>query len=545
MAVNPSLPAGWIKEGMIVRCTTPQAVGLMQVRVVHNNGSISARRARATKDNVVMLDPTCFAPATIEDRILFTLDAANIGEIRKTLPDGKDERQYKIVFLGQDHPATQVIDKLKTLFDKVQSPQNAGNAVIVTVPQSWLDELVVADPVTPAIKAMAEAEAEQIVEAAKKFTPVQADPAVVDWFVRSFTRQGIDMTDVQIAPAHRLNRAMGQDPTYALIWPNTQAYQAAVKAGLHNAAKELRLRDYFANGVMIMVDLPANWTPTFGEVVIADDNSHAFFDKINDGLQAELAAENEADNAPDDKDAVIGELIRERNELLSRNDRLQILNENLRDQVDSLIGHIDAQELRTEDAAEAAEMSTSIQPLTICKEVETVRGISDAALEKCLNDGWEILHIQFGDNASLNVVFVREQSAPTAPTPTRTAAKLIQPVGPTVSYHIPQPETSASALVMNQHESPAINFGTDIASARATLAAMMNDPEVTHEDFYRAVITSRLPKDDKDAYIEQSRQMRVGGKIAAQSARFVRSPFANRPPVFISDAVPAAAEVLS
>lgn len=67
-------------------------------------------------------------------------------------------------------------------------------------------------------------------------------------------------------------------------------------------------------------------------------------------------------------------------------------------------------------------------------------------------------------------------------------------------------------------DEPARNFG-HIATDRAALAAMVTDMEITHEAFHTALINSRLPHAEQDALLIQSRQLRVGGRIAAQAAR--------------------------
>jgi hypothetical protein len=58
-----------------------------------------------------------------------------------------------------------------------------------------------------------------------------------------------------------------------------------------------------------------------------------------------------------------------------------------------------------------------------------------------------------------------------------------------------------------------------IARDRANLNAMVTDTEITHQAFHKALINSRLPHDEQDDLLMQSRQIRVGGRIAAQTAR--------------------------
>lgn len=42
-------------------------------------------------------------------------------------------------------------------------------------------------------------------------------------------------------------------------------------------------------------------------------------------------------------------------------------------------------------------------------EVKTVRGISDAAMEGLMNDGWTVYHLQFMADGTLNVVMTRRK----------------------------------------------------------------------------------------------------------------------------------------
>lgn len=521
------LPQGWIKEGMIVRCMAP--VGLMRVKHVHDDGDVDAMRPRSSRLDVFKGEAKLFHPATIEEYITFHLATVQVNNCYHPKPYGEDEHQYGVRF--RERLMTDQIELLKSHggFEKVELAENP--AIVVTVPQSWLDELVKVDPVTPAVAARALAETDLILQQAaatppnQRPTPVEADSAVVDWFMRMFTAQGVDMTDVKIAPTHRLNRAMGQDPTYALIWPNTDAFHAAIKAGLYDASKELRLGDYFANDVKIIVDLPANWSPTFGEIVA--DNP------ITESVVAAMQT-----SAPEDED--LSETARLIADLRERNERLQIRNEALAEQVDSLIAHFDAQDLRAEDAAEAAEADMPAAVGTryissVCKQVKTERNAQDGTIEKYLNDGWDILHIEFNDRTDVNIVFVRELPAPVVPTSARTAYRSFTPVGPQV---VVEPATPAPIPPALQVETPAVNFGTNIAPAlvheRATLSAMMNDLEITHEEFCLMVNTSRVPDVDKAAYIRQSKQMRCPRRDDLR----VRSPFANRPDILIGDAAP-------
>lgn len=67
-------------------------------------------------------------------------------------------------------------------------------------------------------------------------------------------------------------------------------------------------------------------------------------------------------------------------------------------------------------------------------------------------------------------------------------------------------------------DEPARNFG-HITTDRAALNAQVNDPDVSHEDFYRLVIHSRLLRPEQDELIAQSRHFRVGGQIARQMSR--------------------------
>jgi hypothetical protein len=578
MAVNAQpLPTGWIKEGMIVRCMAP--VGLMLVKHVDDSG-VDARRVRSSKLDAFHMPHRSFSPATIEDRILFTLDDAKISEIRKVIRDGKDERQFKVIFL--DHPATVVIDKMKPLFDKVESTKMLGMAVVVTVPQSWLDELVIPDPITPAVLARAAAETDLILEKAaasapkQRPAPVVADSAVVDWFTRMFTKHGVDMTGVKIAPAHRLGRAMGQDPTYALFWPSTKAFGDNIKL-ISAAARELHLRDFFANDVKIMVDLPANWTPTYGEVervsiaiklsdYLTDDDlalseeqaylanlEREAIHKVYAADSEEIAAQVDGNGEPVVKDEDLRETSRLIDDLRERNKRLQAEVESLGtladdrlSLIDSLTAEIDARDLRAQDASEAYEAAdlkpAPAQSLTTCKEVVTLihaigqpeeRVKGDTELSQRLNDGWQKFECAFvgnqGERTIRYVTLVRDLPAPAAP-PAQSAnkanARLIEKIGP----HIIVEPSQNQAINYGAHIAPV--RAKQIAEARATFEAMLNDDEVNHIEFTDTVRRSRLPRTEQDDLIAQSFKIR-SGKAAGETFAsmkellpFVRSPFA-------------------
>lgn len=545
MALNAKpLPTGWIKLDMIVRCvnSTQQPPSVMRVRFVAEDGHVSARKAKSNRDDAILLPPSDFEPATLADYVSFHLDTLQIGENFGPQQATLEKRVFSIRF--REALKTEAIDKLKKVFDKVDSTINT--IMVVTVPQKWVDETDLVVEQSPETVQSVPHQRPQ-----RTIADVGMDRAVVDWFVRSFVRLGVDMAGVQIAPSHRLGRTIGQDPTYTLIWPSTQAFSDNIKS-ISTAAKELRLREFFANDRYIKVDLPHAWTPTYGEVAAANVEYVAVSPETAQRLMDEQGLVYNEDgqlDAPVVEDDDLKETARRITELQDRNARLQDqLNaereaaelalkksdetiEQLQNMVDGLVQDIEGRELRAEDAAERM-----IEPLTTCKEVKTIRNINDADYQKFLNEGWEDRHIEFNDKGDVNVVFVRDLPAPVAPTSTRAAAKLIQTVGPHIIVE-PTPLENVPSLTsaLNYVQTPqtrAINYGTDIATARATLVTMLNDDEITHAAFVLNVRRSRLPRQEQDALVAESLKLRAGKNVAetfeslADLKPYVRLPFA-------------------
>lgn len=265
-------------------------------------------------------------------------------------------------------------------------------------------------------------------------------------------------------------------------------------------------------------------------------------------LSPAMTAENTADSDPvadDDPERATVEYI---NELKARNARLQaeraeaeLLAEMRLEQINDLLADWAGATQQANAVAEPDEMLISNQPLPTCKEVVTIRAITDADFQKHLNEGWEALHIQFADlNNALNVVFVREQPAPAPSNGTPTSARLLTPVGPTVIIGAPQPDAHGAlhrkpvpTVTLNQQGTDPINYA-HIATDRATLQAMAVDDEITHGAFVTAVLQSRLPRQEKDELVMRSRQTRVGGAIAAAAANMPR-PSAQRPFVSLNE----------
>lgn len=77
---------------------------------------------------------------------------------------------------------------------------------------------------------------------------------------------------------------------------------------------------------------------------------------------------------------------------------------------------------------------------------------------------------------------------------------------------------TASSMTIMDGDAPAPAADL-VANDRANLNAMVTDLEITHEAFHRALINSRLPHAEQDDLLIQSRQVRVGQRIAAQVSR--------------------------
>lgn len=221
------------------------------------------------------------------------------------------------------------------------------------------------------------------------------------------------------------------------------------------------------------------------------------------------------------EDEELAETARIIKELRERNDRLQVSNDALREQVDSLIAHIDGAALQAEAVAEAAETSISTRHLTGCKQVVSKRAIEDPALQKLINEGWELQHIQFSESGDLNVVLMRDQVAP-APTNGHRTAKFIESTSAAVSFHVPADVLNPAAPIVNQATTtPPRNYAS-IAQDKVRLQNMLNDPDTTQFDFSLAVEKSNLSREQKNTLISQFRTNRTGQQLAAQMADLPR-----------------------
>lgn len=509
MTDKPTIPA-WLKEGAIVRCNAP--IGVMRVTHVDDSG-VSARRARSTRNDAFQQAHACFLPANIEDRILFVLDEARISEIHKINPAGKDERQFTVLF--RERPVTTTIDTMKTLFDKVDSSENP--AIVVTVPQSWLDELVLGDPVTPARLALAQSEADLIREKVKSGIPFaqlpperEADPAVIAWLTKTLTDAGQDMTDAKVIPSHRLGRGMDESPTYAVLFAKTGQITVT-----QLDLKRVGLVEPVLNGTKITVDLPEGWTVGNGEQEAAPE--------VEDEALTETARrikKLEAENA------------RLLVQLAEREADVEILEE----RIEGFIQDIKGAAIRTEDVLEAADEPTALT-IKSCIEVEFItfkinqrERVQDFVAKR--NADWIVAHEEFSDDGeTFRARLERIIQLPGAPPGVRAAtAKFIESSSPLVSFQ-PVPSDTHGALyarpekvhtfaenrlVVDPSEPPR-NYGLiarerrdeEIATDRATLTAMSADMEVGHGEFTLAVRQSRLPRQEQDELVARSYKSRT------------------------------------
>lgn len=79
--------------------------------------------------------------------------------------------------------------------------------------------------------------------------------------------------------------------------------------------------------------------------------------------------------------------------------------------------------------------------------------------------------------------------------------------------------TASSMTIMGDDTATPAPASDPVARDRADLNAMVSDTEITHDAFHRALINSRLPHNEQEELLIQSRQIRVGGRIAAQVSR--------------------------
>lgn len=132
---------------------------------------------------------------------------------------------------------------------------------------------------------------------------------------------------------------------------------------------------------------------------------------------------------------------------------------------------------------------------------------------------------RFGHNAdewTLKAIFpVSTQIQPG----TRTAlvaagfGTVIQRDGREFIFDLPQAWVSVTPRTVKADAVIGAAPSDPIARDRANLNAMVTDAEITHEAFHKALINSRLPHNEQDELLIQSRQVRVGRRIAAQAAR--------------------------
>jgi len=562
---DTSIPA-WLVVGAIVRCVQIKQFSPAIVKVMHvsDDGLIDARKARSNKLDLFHLPISDFAPATIEEHILFVMDANQIDEIRKVIPDGKDERQFRIIF--PDRIATQIIEKMKLVFEKVVSSENP--AIVVTVPPSWIAEAPAADPVTPALLAMAQAEADAVLgQATTDINPAIADKISAELVGGTVTL--CDMTDAVISKGVTHSEYIVTFPTVNQIkLPAAQIKKRCQFIRVEQINHILvvtvpsfwEVKEAFAqqDAATVNESLTVEADPIEAALVENDATTAEGFMRpcetcngaghsVNGWGQSVICPECDGtgiydiDQQAAIKDEDLTESARLIKELKDRNRELVRRNDALRDQVDSLIGHIDGAAQQAEAVAERDEMLISNQPLIVCKQVESIRHISDADFQKHLNEGWDALHIQFGENNILNVVFVREQPAPAPSNGNRTAARLVTPVGPTVIIGAPQPDTHGAlhrkpvpTVTLNRQGTEPIRC-EQIAADRIRLQALVSDPDVTDFDFSLAVEQSRLQREERNALISQYRTLRTGQRLAAQLDQMPR-PSAQRPFVSLGEA---------
>lgn len=517
-----NIPA-WLTVGAIAR----DKASNRPLKVLRVGDTIDARTARASDahPDFPNADPAAFAPASIEDRILFVLDEARIAEIDKIIPEGKSEDQFRVVF--RSHIPDMVIKKISALSAEgvFADAELDDNAFVITVRMAWVDDLVLADPVTPALLAMAEAEAAVVAQQAAK----ALNPAIVDKIIAELSQPTVhcDMTGVHIVKGQ-------SNSEYTVRFPTVnQIKLPAVQ--IKKRCQFLRVEQI--NNILV-VTIPSLW-----EVKEAIASQPAAPVEPDDEM-TEVERWREADEASALADSLIEDESQAENariiqELRERNARLQARNEALAEQVDSLIGHIDGAALHTEDTAERHETPIPTGQLATCKEWDIELSASIATLNTRESQGWEVAHMEF-ELGKLNVVYYRVQSAPAPTNGTATTARLLTPVGPHVIIGAPQPDTHGAlhrkpvpTVTLNKQGAPPIRY-EQIAADRVRLQALVNDPDVTDFDFSLAVEQSCLPRDERNALIRQYRNHLGGQRLAAQMDQMPR-PSAQRPFVSLGE----------
>lgn len=552
MTPKQSLPA-WVKRDGFVRLKANGNVG----RITELwDGGFAAEGAWGKTWKV---DHSFFEPASIEDRIRYMLIQAchyKPEAIRSIMPDGADDRRYRITF--DAHVDVKKISLMQEQFEVVELAYDAPkgklkpavkqpeteNAVLVTIYPSWLDEQPQLDPVTPEVAAQAMLDSADALENARQnlasapaAEPPQAEAVSVPESIRAkiierLQKAGCDSAGVVISKGE-------SNSDYDAVF--LELRQIPVSPSV--IQREGGFIQVEQNKTRLSITIPSSWevaaahaaTLAAGEALDADlnpipaqveDDDVPVLKLMPDGTLKEMSdedldAEIAADEARKVLDPELQETARLINELKDRvtekdgwiealEARIQSLVQEVRDR-DEHIERIDARnesllaDLDARDKlAEEVELSTSSGQLAVQqREWDWELDASRADMNRRDKEGWQMVHIQW-DNDRLRIVYVRDCGPMPKPLqPAARAAKLIEPVGPSISYQIPQPPATAP-----------INFG-EIATARATLTAMADDPEVSVYDFNRQVNASRLPWDEKDALILRRRQL-VGQEIAAK-----------------------------
>lgn len=322
----------------------------------------------------------------ITETIRVKLEALHFTGIQAVTPYGQDERVFTVNF--DRHVDADLMASFQSAGCDIREP--GENAVAVLVPADWI--------VAPDVQLNTTSDSTVQV--------LTADNPIVKHIFDELIRLGNKVDGAYINPYNR-GKDCSTGDCYIIIFKNADdivTFEGHAFASL------------FRNGNrMVVVGIPADWKQVEAATPADDELTEtAMWIKRLQHRIAELAEDKEH------LEKRVETLVDERDELI--------------EQRDSAIAMASvADDLRAEQVETALEGRALLNP---CKEVVTKRSVSDSELQKMLNEGWNIQHMQFQDVA-LHVVFIRDLSAPT-PSPQHMGAwRLIEPIPGTHQVYPP------------------------------------------------------------------------------------------------------------
>ena len=484
---TPVVIPPWVKVGVYVRFKS--AGSIARVTAVRPD-SFDAVGAFG---KAFFVNHLYFNPATLEDRIKYVLVESRAFEpeaIKHVIGQGRSGRDFRIAF-GL-HLSPDKLDVLREHFEWVELAYDmpdtptgkapAVYAVIVTVPMSWLDELVVIDPVTPSLLAQAQDDTDaqqhmqavltaRILDHLKRGAGCRVKGAVVtkgvshSEYLITFEKTG-DIRDtaagikgrcdfIDVARDDRvltvtIPSKWELDARFAHVTENgkkgeiAEIGESAPAALLTEAAASVALDRDVTHSESV-------WTTN--SVGVSPEVKAKLMDEF-DLTEADFIDPPAADAELTEAALLIERLQAENAQLRAENEHLEIKIDAYRDQVDNLITDIEGRDGMIDEQIEHAEVtpaqlvSSVFQGKTLIQELATPETWAAADRERAdlLTQGWTqdnitVLHALGSARHNFTRVITLSRFAPldTAPVPVeaRAAARRIEPVGPTVSYIIP------------------------------------------------------------------------------------------------------------